>query len=332
MKILVFAGLFVLLIPSLRSQPDSLSTPRPSILAPADTFSRPRFWVATGGLALGYSGVTVALDRAWYAGYPRSSFHFFDDNGEWNLMDKMGHFFTAYNQSRYTADLYKWTGMKRKPAAWVGFGAGMVFQGTIEVLDGFSSQWGASVGDVVANTAGSGLFLAQEMLWEEQRISIKYSFFPVKYGDQQIVSDQGRSITRDERASELFGSSLPERILKDYNAGTCWASFNIKSFMPNKETSRFPAWLNLAVGYSAQNMLSARPNGWIEDGQTFAPNGPDYPRFSQVFVSPDIDFTRIPVKKRGWKLLFKALNLIKAPLPGVEFRTDGKVRFNLLSF
>ena len=43
--------------------------------------------------------VTVGLQYLWYKKYPKSSFHFFDDNDEWLQMDKMGHATTAYNIS-----------------------------------------------------------------------------------------------------------------------------------------------------------------------------------------------------------------------------------------
>jgi hypothetical protein len=46
----------------------------------------------------------------------------------------------------------------------------------VEVLDGFSSEWGASSGDIIANASGTALFVSQELLWKEQRITPKFSF------------------------------------------------------------------------------------------------------------------------------------------------------------
>ena len=76
-------------------------------------------------------------------------------------MDKLGHCMTAYTISRLTAAMYQWCGIKALPAAAYGTSLGMAFQTNIEVFDGFSSQWGFSYGDMIANTAGASLFLAQ---------------------------------------------------------------------------------------------------------------------------------------------------------------------------
>jgi hypothetical protein len=48
---------------------------------------------------------------------------------------------------------------------------------SIEVLDGFSSGYGASVSsDLVANAMGAGFYLGQQALWHETRIYPKFSF------------------------------------------------------------------------------------------------------------------------------------------------------------
>ncbi|PWU03962.1 MAG: hypothetical protein C5B52_02360, partial [Bacteroidetes bacterium] len=61
------------------------------------TFHKGRFWLVAGGQAVIWAGSYVALNQAWYADYPKSSFHFFDDWDEWGKMDKLGHMWTAYN-------------------------------------------------------------------------------------------------------------------------------------------------------------------------------------------------------------------------------------------
>jgi hypothetical protein len=52
---------------------------------------------------------------------------------------------------------------------------------------------------------------------------------------------------------DVLGSNLPERIIKDYNGQTYWLSVNLHSFF---KQSKIPKWLNLAVGYGADGMLS----------------------------------------------------------------------------
>jgi hypothetical protein len=104
----------------------------------------------------------------------------------------------------------------------------------IEVLDGFSSKWGFSPGDMIANIAGTALFAAQQRGWNEQRIAMKFSYhgtiYPKYYPDE-------------------LGKNWISRIIKDYNGQTYWLSLNLKSLMSSK--SEFPGWLNASVGYGA---------------------------------------------------------------------------------
>ncbi len=123
-----------------------------------------------------YTGSLFILNQAWYANYPRSSFHFFNDNKEWLQVDKVGHGWTAYNTGRASAAMWQWAGLPQKKAALIGGISGAAYLTVIEILDGFSSQWGFSWGDMTANVVGSGLFTAQELLWKEQRIQYKFSF------------------------------------------------------------------------------------------------------------------------------------------------------------
>ncbi|MEJ7675302.1 MAG: hypothetical protein WKF59_22000 [Chitinophagaceae bacterium] len=62
----------------------------------------------------GYAGILIGLNSAWYSQYPRSNFHFFNDNAEWLQMDKVGHIYGAYIESRSSNELWRQTGIDRK--------------------------------------------------------------------------------------------------------------------------------------------------------------------------------------------------------------------------
>ena len=53
--------------------------------------------IVFGTEAVLYAGSMSGLYFLWYAGYPQSSFHFYNDNAEWLQMDKAGHAASAYN-------------------------------------------------------------------------------------------------------------------------------------------------------------------------------------------------------------------------------------------
>ena len=79
-------------------------------------------------------------------------------------MDKAGHALTAYQLGRYGYEVLKWTGVKEKNATWYGGSFGLFFLTTIEVMDGFSEEWGFSPGDMLANVGGTALFIGQQLL------------------------------------------------------------------------------------------------------------------------------------------------------------------------
>ncbi|MEJ2113650.1 MAG: DUF2279 domain-containing protein, partial [Flavobacteriaceae bacterium] len=154
----------------------------------------------------------IGLNELWYSDYERSKFHVINDNEEWLQMDKLGHVFTSYQLGKYGANVLNWSGVNKKEQLIYGGTLGFVFLTTVEVLDGFSEEWGFSWGDVVANGVGSGLYISQELLWNEQRITLKYSFHKTKYASMN---------------PDKLGDSYSEQVLKDYNGQTYWLSANI---------------------------------------------------------------------------------------------------------
>ncbi|MEM1321035.1 MAG: DUF2279 domain-containing protein [Bacteroidota bacterium] len=323
---------FLLLLPcacSAQLQPP----PKLAFLQPADTFHKGRFWTSaiTGGIV--YGSVVVGLNELWYADYPRTSFQFFDDRGEWNDMDKYGHLFTTYFESRWSYTGARWAGIERRKAIWLGASLGMLYQTTVEMLDAFSEEWGFSIADMAYNTLGAAVFVSQEFIWQEQRIVLKVSSNPLSYPNTPIASDSGQdNYPLSQRAEELFGGSYPASFLKDYNAMTIWASANLRSFMPNKKHSKLPPWLNVAVGVGAGNMYGGFANQWEEDGETYRLDDDLYPRYRQFYLSLDIDLTRIKTKSHFLKTLFGLVNVIKIPAPTFEVNTLGQVRFHPIYF
>ncbi|MBS1627415.1 MAG: DUF2279 domain-containing protein [Bacteroidetes bacterium] len=247
----------------------------------------------------------AVLYNAWYKGYPFAPFHFFNDNNEWLQMDKVGHAWSAYNISRITSESFKWVGYNNKKSYWLGAASGLAYMSIIEVFDGFSKEWGFSLGDYTANIAGSAGYLFQQLHWKEQRIQIKFSSHINDYANYGL----------NNRADSVFGKNFFSRILKDYNAQTYWLSFNIASFF--KQT-KFPSWLNMAIGYGANGMFAASSNTVKDNNGNIIFNRNDIPRFRQFYLAPDIDFTKIKTHSKFLKGVFFALNAFKFPTPALE--------------
>lgn len=281
--------------------------------------SRQRLWL-TGAAHIGlYTGSLLVLNEAWYKGYPKQSLASFDDSREWLQTDKFGHAWTAYNLGRASAASWQWAGLNKKQSAIAGASAGFAFLTVIEFLDGRSSNWGWSWSDIAANSLGTGLYLGQELAWGEQRIRYKFSFHRKSYIDPSL----------ENRSDKLFGKSWYERMLKDYNGQTYWLSLNLRSFAPQ---SRWPAWLNLAVGYGADGMFGGFDNTAKDNSGNIIFDRTDIARVRQFYLSPDIDWMKIKTKRKWLKTAFYILNSFKFPAPSLMLNSKGKVRFQPFYF
>lgn len=279
-----------------------------NFLKPADSLDQNKLKILIlAESALVTSGL-IGLHQLWYKNYPKSDFHFINDNSEWLQMDKVGHVFSSYHIGRASAESFKWAGASKKTQLIYGATLGFSFLSVVEIFDGYSAEWGASTGDVIANASGTILFIGQELIWKEQRITPKFSFHQTEYAPLR---------------PNVLGSSFSEQIMKDYNGQTYWLSANIKSFCKN---SKIPKWLNLAVGYGADGMITGNEtqlNTFLSPQQT---------RIRQFYLSFDVDLTKINTKSHILKTFFSIFNTIKIPAPTIEINSSGKFKFHSLYF
>jgi hypothetical protein len=254
------------------------------------------------------SGALVGLNQLWYADYPKSDFHFINDNVQWMQMDKLGHLYSSYHIGRFGAEALNWSGASKKNQLIYGASLGFVFLTAVEVMDGFSEEWGASMGDVIANASGTALYVSQELIWNEQRIIPKFSFHKTEYANFR---------------PDLLGSSMPEQILKDYNGQTYWFSANLYSF---SKKSKIPKWLNLALGYGAEGLIGEND----DKNQLIFLIKPE--KYRQFYLSLDLDLTKISTKSHFLKTVFSVLNTLKIPAPTLEYSPQRGFKFHGLYF
>jgi len=257
-----------------------------------------------------YAVSMTGLYQLWYRDYPQSGFHFINDNSEWMSMDKLGHLTTSYYIGRLGYDAWRWAGMNENKSIWIGGLSGFFYLTAIEILDGFSAEWGASTGDLVANTMGSALFISQQLAWHQQKVLLKWSYHPTAFPHYR---------------PDLLGSNSIQQVIKDYNGQTYWLSANLRSF--SCKESRIPKWLNLAVGYRSTGMTGAGNNPTIYEGIPI----PSFQRKRLLYIAPDIDLTRIHTHSTTLKWVFEAIGFLKFPLPALEISSQ-KAKFRLLYF
>jgi hypothetical protein len=275
---------------------------------PSDSLNLKRQSAVVISEAVLATGTLIGLNQLWYKGYAKSDFHFINDNAEWLQMDKAGHVFSSYHLGRFGAEMLQWSSANKKNQLLYGAGLGFAFLTAVEVLDGYSVEWGASLGDVVANASGTAMYVSQELLWKEQRITPKFSFHSTKYASYR---------------PEVLGSSFSEQILKDYNGQTYWLSVNLHSFAKG---SKIPKWLNLALGYGAEGMLTGTKDHTPPD-VNYKPK-----RFRQFYLSLDVDLTKIQTNSHFLKTVFSVLNTVKIPAPTIEIVYLNEIKYHLIYF
>ena len=278
-----------------RSYPDSLSTKR-------------LYTVIGTGTAV-YAGGLSYMGFIWYKDKERVPFHFYDDSKGYLQADKAGHAFAAYHQSRLSYEALRWAGLDKKRALLYGAPMGLIFQTPIEVFDGLYEGWGFSWWDMAANAAGPALFAVQEAIWDEQVLTMKFSYSPSGY----------------PRYHSILGDNEWESFFLDYNGHSYWLSANVRSITGSRH---LPPWLNLALGYSIEGVIGEFENPRFYRGQPF----PHLERYRQWVISPDIDFTRIPARKPWLRSLLRYVNMIKLSFPAVEYNRVGGLRLRALYF
>lgn len=247
----------------------------------------------------------LALDQLWYSDFERSSFQTINDSNEWLQMDKMGHVYSAYQLGRIGANTLHWAGVSKRDQLIYGGTLGFTFLTAVEIMDGFSAEWGFSWSDIASNAIGTGLYVGQELIWQEQRFTLKFSFNSSPYASQN---------------PEKLGDGFFEEILKDYNGQTYWLSANVNSFF---DTYFLPDWFNIAFGYGIDGVLTGSGSNLEFRNQN---------RLREYYLSFDIDFTKIRTNSSFLRTLFDVINTIKVPSPTFSINSQGSVKWHYIYF
>jgi Predicted periplasmic lipoprotein (DUF2279) len=254
--------------------------------------------------AVVYSATMTGLYQLWYKDYDHSSFHFFDDSDEWLQMDKIGHTFSSYYVNEFCYETFNWAGLESKKNVLLSSGIGLLYISTIELFDGFSSEWGASVSDFGANVFGVGLYSSQQYFWNEQRIIPKFSFHQTNFPNYR---------------PDVLGENFIQQWFKDYNGQTYWLSMNLDLLLPERN---IPECLNLAIGYSATGLVGGTENPRVYENEII----PVFDRQRQYYISLDVDLTKIKTKSKFLNTCFKAFNIFKIPFPAIEYSNGFKFK------
>jgi hypothetical protein len=146
---------------------------------------------------------------------------------------------------------------------------------------------------LAANLLGSLGVLGQQLAWHDVRLMPKVSFRLTDYARQR---------------PNVLGRTVAERLLKDYNGQTYWLCADVGAFL--KTGSRWPRWLQPALGYGGQDMVYNESAASATAGLR---------PYRQYFFSLDVDLRRISTRHAWLRQVFYAASIVHLPAPALEW-------------
>ena len=255
-----------------------------SLRADGDEGSRVRPWrVAAIGAGAGAVSLAamVSQQRRWWD--ERTHFKVQNDWGYVLGSDKFGHFFSSSFLTRFYRAAFQWAGLSEAHAGHWGAGTAYASMLYYETLDGFGPQWGFDFTDLLFNTLGVGFQYAQ-WHWEPlEAFALKVSYWPSGWVTQ---TGEGKNP------------------LDDYPGHTWWVTANPHHL----GAGAFPAWLNLAVGYSAQE-----------------PDDQDFLTEPNLYVGLDLEIAGLPIDHPVWNAAVPWLRYLHLPAPAIRLTPRPKL-------
>ncbi len=228
---------------------------------------------------------------AWWQGQ-EEPFRFEND---WNYamnIDKIGHLYGAYSESKIARAVLHWTGFSDKSSLAYGSVLGLMYQMYVEIEDGYHKTYGFSPGDAFSNILGASLPLAQESFPLLRNFSLKFSYYP----SRQYL---------DDLHSERFRA-----FIDDYEGQVFWITVDPHFLLPADFARQVPPWLGLAFGLAVHDL----------DGQGGGKR--------LYYLTTDYQFSKIETDHAFLKAVFGALDFFHLPSLGFGLE-DGRLKAGL---
>jgi hypothetical protein len=243
--------------------------------------------VATGAVAGIFAASLVGSYFDWWKD-SNQRFHFFNDGlfSNYSLgIDKVGHAYTSYFYFNTFRNVLKWGGYDDGTAYWWAAGTSAFFALTIEIGDGLTT-FGFSGWDLAFNMLGLGYGMLQTDMPFLQNFKLKWSYVPQD------------------------GYRWPPRFTEHYDAHVYWLTCNVRNLLPEAARSWWPEFLQLAVGYGADDRQTRR----------------------EIHIGLDLNLGVFQTEQAEARLLVETMDLFHLPMPAVKF-TEGKTpRYQLIGW
>lgn len=244
-------------------------------------------------------------------------FHIQEDIQYSLFLDKFGHFYGGYSTSYLLGEMLQLAGFSWDAATIWGSALGLSYMTYIEVLDGYSKDFGFSPSDFYADIAGSAFYIAQHYVPILQNFSPKFEYVNPKWLGEL-----------DRKPHDSF--------IDNYSAQAFWMSVNIRNLFGGVVKEYCPEWINLSIGYAVYSLSGTYQK---EDGtwDYYYPENLSHRVNSvtagnrKLIIALDYDLSKLlPDGPPFWNWMKQSLNLFKLPAPAVEFGFEGKTKVYLL--
>ena len=264
-----------------------------------------------GGSAVAFRYIGFRyIDRAWYQGQKTDRMRWLNDWGGQTYVnfDKAGHFMGGLFMSQSLNSAYAWAGFDPRSAALMGTLTSWAALLEIEMRDAYFDQWGFSIPDFVANTAGASLPLLHALFPRTRAIGFKFSYFP------SVLYLETEKRKHDNRPHI-------DHIIDDYEGMTVWMTIEMEKLLPARATALWPDDLGLSLGYGVKGLHGSN----VKSRGRFKryPNLPDAQ--PEILLGLHYDTRRLPGQSRFARLFKKQLNWIHFPTPAVRIYPDFRI-------
>ena len=253
------------------------------------------------------------VDRAWYQGQKLDSIRWLNDwdGATYVNFDKAGHFMGGLFLAQTLNDAYTWVGFGPRSAALLGTVTSWAALLEIEMRDAYFDQWGFSIPDFVANTAGASLPLIHALFPRTTAIRFKFSYFP-------------SALYRDRERRALAGQPHIDHAIDDYEGMTAWMTIAIDEWLSGRAGKLWPDYLGLGLGYGVVGLhgSNVKSRGRFKHYKDRLDARPEF------FLGLDYDARHLPGRHPLWRYFAEQLNWIRFPAPAIRVYPD--LRFYLI--
>lgn len=239
------------------------------------------------------AGLFIYFKRAWWSG-PKAEKFFFRPDWDENFrdQDKFGHLLGGFHLARMGDALLRASCVSEPKAIAIAAAYATLFQLQIEIYDGMYDKYGFSYPDLIANTAGMSLAVAQH-------------FHPKLRAFKPTISYWPTDALRNGHNAELRPSL-------DYSGQTYWISTSVNDLLPDEKKKYWPSIVRVSVGHSITD--------WIEPS-----NGANLRAQRKILLSLDLDADKLPGNNPAWNRVKHTLSFIRFPAPALQLTPDIKL-------